>query len=85
MFCLPVIAESDYPELERAMRPRIPATFVEWGEIVDEWERSPRWAGIAYISIRPVEFITYMTNAGRELDIQALLDFAAFNPWHDPD
>jgi hypothetical protein len=85
MFCQPCVAEADYPELERVARPYLPRDFAGWLALCDEWDHLHKREGVVRVEINPRAFTEYMKNAGRPLDVQALLDFAAFNPWHDPD
>jgi hypothetical protein len=85
MFCLPVVAEADFEMLEHHMRPHLPQSYEGWLALSAELAREHYREGVALIRVKPREFIEYTDNAGCELDIQTLLDFVAFNPWHDPE
>jgi hypothetical protein len=85
MFCLPILSEAESAESERIARPHFPRTYAEWLVLSEQWERENGKQGIARVRIAPRELAAFMRSSDRTLDIPALLDFAAFNPWHDPD
>jgi len=85
MFCLPVVTEPDYETLARHMRPRLPDSYEGWLALSADLTRKHNREGVALIHVKPREFLEYADNAGGELDMQTLLDFVAFNPWHDPE
>lgn len=85
MFCLPVIAETDYEAFAQVMRPILPRTYSGWLALSDEWRRQHRQDGVLAVPVKSNEYAGYMNSAGLEISLQTLLDFVAFNPWHDPD
>ena len=85
MFVLPIIAETDFPTLRAILGPAIPVTYTQWTAMLDEIARAHAFEGVARMDVNPEAFADFMTGAGRKLDLQALLDYAAFNPWCDPD
>ena len=85
LFNLPLVREDDYQVLAKIIHPHLPATYAGWLTLCAELER-PHWKhDIFYVEVKPENFAEYMANAKHELDLKALLDFVAFNPWHDPD
>ncbi len=85
LFNLPLVRKADYPALAELMRPHLPETYEGWLELCAELER-PHWKyNVLYVDLRPANFAEYMRNAGRELDVKALIDFVNYNPWYDPD
>jgi hypothetical protein len=85
MFYMPAVQEADYPVLKAAMGSAIPANYRGWLRLAAQWERVHSENGITRVEVTPTQFAAFMANAERCLDLDALLDFATFNPWHDPD
>jgi hypothetical protein len=85
MLYLPTIRDIDYPTLKAAMGSEVPDTYGGGLDLLADWERGRPRREIARVEINPSQYAQYMTNAGRKLDLDALLAYAAFNPWRDPD
>ena len=85
MFCVPVVTETDFEALKTIMTPPLPETYADWLALCSKWTSEHSAEGVFHFQVNPREFARFMSGAGRTLDVQALLEYAAFNPWHDPD
>ena len=85
MFSVPVVTEADFEALKTIMSPPVPETYEDWLALCSKWRSEHSADGVVQFPVNPREFAEFMSGAGRTLDVQALLEYAAFNPWHDPD
>jgi hypothetical protein len=85
MFCVPVVTETDFEALKTIMSPPLPETYEDWLAVCSKWTSEHGAEGVVQFRVNPREFVEFMSGAGRTLDVQALLEYAAFNPWYDPD
>ena len=85
MFSVPVLTEPDFEALKTIMSPPLPGTYEDWRALCSKWTSEHSAEGVVQFLTNPHEFAEFMSGARRTLDVQALLEYAAFNPWHDPD
>lgn len=84
MFCLPRVSKAEFPALKVVMAKSFPQHYDQWVDVLSDWCLELGMDGVVPIEVKAEAFSSYMSGADRQLGLQDLLDFAAFNPWHDP-
>ncbi len=75
---LPFLAEDEYHEFWRLLRPHVPSCYDDW--VSEYWRvaQSLRMRGhsVAKVDVQPAEFARYCRFRERDYDPQSLTDFA---------
>jgi hypothetical protein len=70
MLCIPKVLKSDFPILKSVMSTDFPQTYEQWVDLLTSRCLERGTEEIIAIDINTEEFIAYMRDAGRTLNVQ---------------
>jgi hypothetical protein len=85
MLCLPKVSKSEFPALKSVMAKDFPQTYEQWVDLLAGRCLDFGSEDVVIVDINTEEFIAHMRGGGHVLSAQTLFDFAAIDPWRDPD